>query len=156
MKGISREYLLKRCEKQPSGGCWIWTGRLNTGGYGNATRRNVSAHRASYTVFVGPVPEGLCVLHKCDVRSCINPDHLFVGTHKDNTHDAMRKGRLKPPPIHLTSHPGESNPRAKLSRVAVDAIRRNELGLSQQKLAAKYGVSRWLIRLIIAGKRWPI
>lgn len=154
MKAIDREYLLKRCDQQSPGGCWLWTGRLTRTGYGNATRRNVAAHRASYTVFVGPIPDGLCVLHKCDVRRCINPDHLFAGTQKENMHDAMRKGRLKPPPVHRKAHRGEKNPRAKLKQGDVDEIRRNELRLSYRKLAEKYGVSKSLVRFILIGKRW--
>ena len=80
---------------EPNTGCWLWAGRL-VEGYGIFTlnhRDNQLAHRASYEHFVGPIPQGLFVLHKCDVRSCINPDHLFIGTHADNMADMKRKGR---------------------------------------------------------------
>jgi hypothetical protein len=76
--------------------CWLWTGSQRNG-YGSMTidGQNVFVHRLSWTVNRGPVPNGLCVLHKCDVRNCVNPDHLFLGTYKDNAQDASRKGRQK-------------------------------------------------------------
>ena len=79
-------------------GCWIWEGSRKGGrnDYGAACYKLKSwrAHRLSYEAFIGPIPSGLCVCHKCDVRLCINPEHLWLGTLKENTQDAVRKGRM--------------------------------------------------------------
>jgi hypothetical protein len=77
-------------------GCWIWTRGLTHNGYGAfLVKRNphARAHRWAWMLFRGPIPIGLFVLHKCDVRRCVNPDHLFLGTARDNTTDAINKGR---------------------------------------------------------------
>ena len=94
-----RNYLLERCEKK-SNGCWQWLHRVNSKGYGQMAyvpiegkRRTVKVHRMAYKAFIGPIPKGLLVCHTCDNPGCINPDHLFVGTPKDNTQDMMQKGR---------------------------------------------------------------
>ena len=76
-------------------GCWIWmAGRFDTG-YGSfwLNGTDVRAHRVAYELYVGAIPEGMWVLHRCDIRECVNPDHLFLGTHQDNMDDMARKGR---------------------------------------------------------------
>lgn len=83
----------------PFSGCWLWTGVLNRSGYGQTRppgtggNKRVLAHRVSYEAFVGPIPPGLFVCHSCDVRCCVNPDHLFVGVNLDNCRDMASKGR---------------------------------------------------------------
>lgn len=79
----------------PESGCWLWEGAL-AGKYGVIVQdgKNLSAHRYSWELHNGDIPNGLWVLHKCDTPSCVNPDHLFLGTAKDNMQDALRKGRL--------------------------------------------------------------
>jgi len=78
-------------------GCWIWSGHTNGGsGYGRVTHKGkyISAHRGSYIVHCGDIPDGLLVCHKCDNRPRVNPDHLFLGSHLDNMADAKKKNRL--------------------------------------------------------------
>lgn len=87
---------------EPNTGCWLWGASLKEGkcgGYGQlkVNGKEVTAHRVSYMIHKGPIPKGLYVLHTCDVRSCVNPDHLFLGTQKDNIHDMMKKGRANHP-----------------------------------------------------------
>lgn len=97
----AKESLKDRLERnyipEPNSGCWLWLASDHPGGYGQVwdldEKRPTLAHRASYKVFVGPIPEGLQVLHKCDTRLCINPDHLFLGSQQDNLLDMTIKGR---------------------------------------------------------------
>jgi hypothetical protein len=80
----------------PESGCWIWLGSITNHGYGTMTlgaRTNISAHRASYELKHGPIPDGMLALHTCDIKCCVNPDHIFIGTQKENMADKVRKNR---------------------------------------------------------------
>ena len=93
---ISERFWAKT-QPQDGRGCIRWTGAHSKDGYGRfALRRvNTKAHRVAWMLDRGPIPDGLCVLHRCDVRDCVNVDHLFLGTIRDNNTDARMKGRLK-------------------------------------------------------------
>ena len=80
----------------PEAGCWLWEGNMHSKGYGSFEfmRKTQSAHRVSWLIHFGDIPDKLYVLHKCDTRCCVNPNHLFLGTPKDNTQDMIRKKRF--------------------------------------------------------------
>ena len=99
---VSITKMQNRIEKwsipEPMTGCWYWIGSIGNSGYGKTRfdhSNDFSAHRISYLAFRGVIPEGMCVLHRCDVRLCVNPSHLFLGTKKDNSRDMVAKGRHK-------------------------------------------------------------
>lgn len=133
--------------------CWLWTGSL-TDGYGmlsTSSGRVARAHRFSWELAHGPIPGGMLVCHHCDNRACVNPAHLFLGTHADNTADMMLKGRGVPPPLIL----GESQSQSKLDTQRVRAIRsRSEAGESTSALAREMGVSRSVVREVIYRRAW--
>lgn len=97
-----------RMHRANEAGCWLWVGVKNKQGYGHFewSRKGRDffwmAHRAAWRIHRGPIPGGLQVLHRCDVPSCVNPDHLFLGTQQDNMDDMVRKGRAR---RHLGSRP---------------------------------------------------
>lgn len=92
-----RESLEELAMPVPETGCWLWIGKVNNAGYGRiglgSRGRAAFAHRVSFQIHRGPIPAGMLVCHRCDTRSCINPDHLFVGSAADNTADMLKKGR---------------------------------------------------------------
>jgi hypothetical protein len=134
---------------EPNSGCWLWERTLSPGGYGqirpDGQRQQIGAHRFSYEKFKGPIPDGMMALHRCDVRCCVNPDHLFVGTHKDNTADMFAKGRSY-------DRKGEGNNRAKLTAEQVLAIRSDDR--DAHRIAADYGVQRGAIYAIKSRHYW--
>ncbi len=91
-----RSRLLENSIPEPNSGCWIFTGYIDVLGYGiiaETKRKRIKAHRASYAAFNGEIPHGFDIMHSCDVRCCVNPDHLRPGTHQENMADMARKGR---------------------------------------------------------------
>jgi hypothetical protein len=118
-------------------GCWIYTGVIHHDGYGvigSGRGKQFRAHRMSYQEFVGPIPHGMLVCHKCDVPTCINPDHLFLGTPRDNTRDAIAKGRM----VRLR---GEKHPGCKLSDADVVLIRQlRASGMWLRHIADRFGI----------------
>ncbi len=133
-------------------GCWLWTGAPANVGYGAVyfEGRDQSTHRVSWQLAYGPIPDGLCVLHKCDIRLCVNPEHLFLGTKKDNTQDMMQKGRNRSNPPR-----GERQHAAKLTEESVrSALARVAGGESQRSVARSLGVTEANVSAIIRGKSW--
>jgi hypothetical protein len=122
-------------------GCWEFTGHINNRGYGliskgGRSQKLMLCHRASYESFVGPIPEGKIVLHKCDNTKCFNPDHLSVGTQQDNMDDMASKGRR-------VSLYGTDSPNAKLSSSQVAEIRSRYVPrVNTSELAKEFGVTR--------------
>ena len=86
----------------PECGCWLWVGGVDRYGYGKAWAfgKGMSAHRMSWLLHRGPIPVGMCVCHTCDIPSCVNPLHLWIGTNAENDADKRRKGRQFAQPIH--------------------------------------------------------
>jgi len=105
------------------------------------------AHRVSYREFVGEIPQGLLVLHKCDTPSCVNPDHLFVGTNQDNCDDKWRKGRQ-------ADQIGENNGRSVLTEFDVIRIRSLNGVMERKEIAKRFNVSLPLVHKIINRRLW--
>lgn len=142
--GVSKQpiaqRLLAKVEKSDSG-CWEWTGAKHWNGYGiisdwpNPVKR---AHRVAYEVFIGPIPEGLLVRHKCDNKGCVNPDHLEVGDKRDNALDAVERGQHKP--------------NRRLTDAQILAIR--DAGGLHATIAREFGVAQSTVTRIKNGTRW--
>jgi len=134
-------------------GCWIWTAYIDKDGYGQFAYRGRmrGAHRVSWEFLHGELLDELDVLHTCDNPSCVNPEHLFLGTAAENSKDMILKGRHKNHPL-----PGEANPMHVLTEAEVIEIRRlYETGrVYQSTLAKEFGVSQSQISNIVIRKSW--
>lgn len=136
--------------------CWEWTGALSEGygnfwigRFGDANYVQWKGHRYAWTCANGRIPDGLCVLHKCDNRRCMNPEHLFLGTRNDNNQDKIRKGRQK---VGV----GERHWKARLRYADVKAIRHLYFAerCSQTAIAMFYGVSQAHVSRICLQESW--
>lgn len=128
-----------------SDGCWMWLGSKDSTGYGRIgaggrQRSSLLAHRVSWQVNLGEIPEGKCVLHRCDNPSCVNPAHLFLGSNRDNSQDALAKGRLGTNKL--------------TDRKVVNIRRRAAEGERHAKLAEDYGVSAVTIFNVVTRRTW--
>jgi hypothetical protein len=131
------------------GNCWIWTGAKGSGqwAYGRLT---ITAHRLSFEIAYGAAPDGKFILHRCDTPACLRPEHLRLGTPKENTQDMHEKGRAA-----LAGPKGEDNSHAKLTAEEVGAIRqRFTRGELIRRLAVEYGVTVSTISNIVNGRSW--
>lgn len=145
--------------------CWLWSLTKSTGGYGQISfaRKNRKAHRVAYFLHYGVDPESKLVCHRCDNPPCCNPSHLFLGTEKDNTQDAKRKGRLKAgvgarhgTKTHPESHAnGERSVKSKLTDETARLVRDlYASGQRQHEIAAQVGITREGVSQIVRGNNW--
>jgi len=131
--------------------CWEWIGYRNDDGYGKLgiKGRPTSAHRLSYEINIGPIPDGLCVLHKCNNPACVNPIHLYVGTPQDNMNDMVIASRQARPN-------GENNPKAKLTEIQVMEIIRllKTNNMTHKEISDRFHVTPENILHISKGQTW--
>jgi hypothetical protein len=155
MRTYIRTPLLERAERlfipEPNSGCWLWMARLNKHGYGifKVESKQRPAHRVVYEQTIGPIPQGMLACHRCDTPSCVNPEHIFIGTARDNTNDCVAKGRIF---RHNGSRRGEANTRALLSESQVRIILASKSG--KKRLAKAFGVHVSTIASIRKGRTW--
>ena len=148
--GTLEERFWPKVDKSGPGGCWLWKASKNKSGYGiirkSAGASMMLAHRCSWEIHSGPIPDGLCACHRCDVRDCVNPVHLFLATNKENVDDMNAKGRGP-------NNSCENNPRAVLTAENVLQIRarRHE---NKRAMAMEFGVTRGTIYRAISGNTW--
>lgn len=150
----ARELFDGKWSLDPDSGCWIWQAARLPKGYGAFVSKSHPlsgrAHRAAWELYVGPIPAGLWVLHRCDNPPCVNPAHLFLGTASDNTADMMAKGRGKPG--GLTWRRGEDSATSKISEATAMAILRSA---DTAIVAARtFGVSAALVDAIRNRRVW--
>lgn len=148
----TRERFWSKVDRRYPDDCWTWKGNRGSNRYGlfrMGGRQKVGAHRAAWILTHGKIPDGLHVCHRCDNPVCVNPAHLFLGTHAENMADAAAKGRMWQPR-------GEDNSSAKLTEGDVREIRHLHKvgGLRQVDIAQRFDISRPLVSLIVNRKKW--
>lgn len=133
--------------------CWMWKRSVDGAGYGKIfiDGKRVTAHRYSWTIHRGAIPDGLCVLHHCDVRRCVNPDHLFIGTKKDNMQDALSKDRLY---LHSKVNRSDRKVYSKLSECDVLRIRELADTETHAAIALQYAISQSHVGSIVYRTAW--
>lgn len=168
IKTSGRKFFYKSFEVSENG-CWIWKRAKSKAGYGMLVHlgKVVYAHRFSWSERNGEIPERMCVCHNCpggDNRLCVNPDHLWIGTGKQNIIDALRKGRLKPQSDTFKrlwkdrwkNRRGENHPNSKLTAAQVIEMRRlhSEEGWGYKRLRKHFGISFGVAQRIISRSSW--
>lgn len=157
MKSLEERF---RSKVNKTSGCWLWTGARNSGGYGVIGRGHrseglIRASHVSWIIHNEWLPPGLWVLHRCDNPPCINPDHLFLGTPKDNMHDCLQKGRARRNPNY-----GEQHHSTKLTDAQIEEIRQAWLAAPprrhgrvafREQLMLRYGVTGTTIKAVVRG-----
>lgn len=148
MANSVRKRFEEKFQIDPASNCHVWCAATNNSGYGHfgVNGKVVDAHRFSYEEYVGTIPHGMFVLHRCDNQSCVNPEHLFLGTQNDNLKDMDKKGRRAPVPS------GELSWASKLTKKQVNGIRADSR--SHRFLASVYGVGKTTIGSIKSNKTW--
>lgn len=134
--------------------CWLWSASLDTKGYGQFRSRGtmVRAHRWSYVAANGSIDSAVHVLHSCDTPRCVNPAHLFTGTHADNMADMAAKGRAS----RVARFAGDDHPNSRLTADQVADIRRRYTGKRGQQaaFAREFGVTKSAVHLVVHGRNW--
>lgn len=134
----ARRRLAANVKRDPASDCWLWGGPFIRNGYGYLRLRGIAtslAHRVALMATGASVPDGMDVCHRCDVRACVNPSHLFIGTRADNMRDCAEKGRAAKPV-------GVANWSTKLSDDDVRTIRRmSDSGVSRESLAQRFNIN---------------
>jgi len=151
------ERFIKKLSLDYDTGCWNWTGYLN-GGYGAfciggpiRTNRVRKAHRVAWEIYNGEIPDGMCVCHHCDNPKCCNPNHLWLGTHKQNMEDMKSKGRLKYNPAKS----GELHHNNKFAEMDITSMREMYAkGYTQDEIATIFNTSQPVVSAIVNHKRW--
>ena len=143
------EMFWQRVKKHGPDNCWEWTGTIENHGYARigAGENRKLAHRLCWEIVYGPIPDGMCVCHKCDNPGCVNPNHLFLGTQLENMQDREQKGRTAR---------GSANGKAKLNAEQVKEIRKRYQagGITYKQLGLDYEVSKEAIQGIVKRRRW--
>jgi len=143
---MTTEFITNRVDIDPETGCWNWNKTITWKGYGlTFYKKQIHAHRLSYILFRGEIPHGKFVCHKCDNRKCVNPDHLFIGTAKENSLDAVAKGRIVS---------GDSHYNSKLTSDQVVQIKSMLGDSSQSEIARIFNVNQTTIWMIANGRNW--
>lgn len=154
---IDQDFIIANCIPEPMSGCWLWTGPTHKDCTAVGQRAHINvmvdgvcrqklASRIAYELFRGPIPEKLCVCHACDNGMCVNPDHLFVGTHQDNVTDMVKKNR------HAK---GSKQGSSKLNEDQVRQIREMvERGEKQRDVARHFGISQGNVAFVAQRISW--
>jgi hypothetical protein len=146
-----KNFIFERISPEPNSGCWIWLSGVDSKGYGVVSSKSQKdrAHRISLSLKIGrKLVKGECACHKCDVPTCVNPEHLFVGTHAENMRDCKNKGRYNT----TGGAKGEASTSAILNESDVRSIRKD--GRMLHVIASQYGVHKSTIWLIKKRKNW--
>lgn len=143
---------------EKSEGCWVWSGAKDKHGYGNiSSGRGLSpykAYRLAYEMFNGPIKDGLVIRHKCDNPSCVNPEHLEIGTQKDNVRDMMERGRFNPVVLNNLRRDTALNADQvrEIESLKFVGVNGRGIGVTTQEVAIKYNVCPDTIRAVKNGK----
>jgi len=148
----NKDRILRNIRINKRSGCWEWQLSTYVKGYGQLSVQGDKwlAHRYSFFIFVGEIPKGLCVCHTCDNPSCVNPEHLWLGTYKENTEDMIKKGRHS----FYLNKTGERHPFSKITdREAIEICNLVNLGNSHISVANMFGLSRTHVSQMVFGKK---
>lgn len=148
MKTIEQRFWDK-VDRRSNKECWNWKASIFTNGYGQFRKgkHKIVAHKFSWELHRNLIPDGLCVLHTCDNRKCVNPNHLFLGTHQDNMDDKVKKNRQS----RLN---GIDNGKSKLTEQQIIEIRKKHKILTYKQIAIKYDISLKQVYNILKYKQW--
>ncbi len=154
LERLEQRFWSKTDKSAETSDCWFWVGQVLPNGYGqlNVCRNKLYAHRYSWELVHGAIPTGLFVCHTCDVRNCVNPAHLFLGTALENNRDAAAKGRSRHGPIRR----GEECPNSKITEHDVREIKRiyRQGGISQEAIGRTFGITQASVSQIVRGMSW--